>query len=112
MTAFQPTEAYPHGIDPTCQIVPTRRPIQANARLRSTPRVRKGPGSHRSAIMNDAGLEAALGAGLMTTPLWALVLHDVSMLASTVAAICGAIIGVHAVLRLWRQRRQGQDTKR
>lgn len=49
------------------------------------------------------GVEAGIGAGLLTTPLWALILHDISLIASTVAAVCGAIIGIHAV---WRMRKR------
>ena len=51
----------------------------------------------------EAQFELALGGTLMTTPIWAAVLHDVSLIASGIAAVCGAIIGVHAVWRLCRR---------
>lgn len=50
-------------------------------------------------------LEAVVGAGLVTTPVWASFLQNVSLIASTIAAITGAIIGLHAVWRLWKRRR-------
>lgn len=49
----------------------------------------------------QAKLEAAGGAALMTTPIWAMIMQDINLLASTIAAVCGAIIGIHAVWRLW-----------
>lgn len=48
--------------------------------------------------------EAVFGAGLVTTPFWALVFQDISLIASAIAAVCGAIIGLHAVWRLWKRR--------
>jgi hypothetical protein len=49
--------------------------------------------------------EALIGAGLVTTPVWAIFLQDVSLIASTIAAVTGAIIGLHAVWRLVQRRR-------
>ena len=49
-------------------------------------------------------LDAAVAAGLITVPLWVGVLHDVSIVASAVAAVCGAIVGLHAVWRIARRR--------
>ena len=51
--------------------------------------------------------EAIVGGALVTTPVWALALHEVSLVASTVAAVCGAVVGLHAVYRLWKRRRGG-----
>jgi hypothetical protein len=48
--------------------------------------------------------QAAFGAGLISTPYWVSLLHEVSLLASAVTAICGAIIGVHAVVRLLKRK--------
>jgi hypothetical protein len=46
-------------------------------------------------------LDAVLGGSLMTVPLWALyVLQGVSIVASCIAAVCGAIVGIHAVRKL------------
>lgn len=50
-----------------------------------------------------AKLELGLGAALVPTPLWVMLVQDVSMIAGMVAAVCGAIIGVHAVIRLWKR---------
>lgn len=49
----------------------------------------------------QAKLEALGGGALMTTPLWAIVIQDVSLIGSAIASVCGAIIGVHAVWRLY-----------
>lgn len=52
-----------------------------------------------------AKTEAALGGVLFVTPLWVTVVQDVSLIAGMVAAVTGAIIGVHAVWRLWGRER-------
>jgi hypothetical protein len=52
----------------------------------------------------QAKVEAIAGLSLMTTPLWVIWLQDASLIASAVASICGAIIGIHAVWRLWKRR--------
>jgi hypothetical protein len=54
----------------------------------------------------EAKLEATVGGILMATPLWATLIQDISMIASMIAAVCGAIIGVHAVWRLVRRHRR------
>lgn len=56
----------------------------------------------------QAKAELALGGGLVTTPLWAILLRDISLIASTIAAVCGAIVGVHAVYRLKRHKRESR----
>ncbi len=61
--------------------------------------------------MNDpvqvqAKVEAVIGAGLLATPLWAGWIGTVSMVASMVAAVCGALVGIHAVCRIWRRRKK------
>jgi hypothetical protein len=53
--------------------------------------------------MAQAKAEVVVGGVLFATPLWSIVLQDVSLIASTVATICGAIVGVHAVWRLKRR---------
>jgi len=50
--------------------------------------------------------EAALGAGLISTPVWMTALNDISSVAGFVATICGAIVGIHAVYRIWKNRRR------
>lgn len=53
-------------------------------------------------------VEAGVSAGLLTTPLWVIILNDVSWVAGVVASICGAIVGLHAVYRIlknWRNNR-------
>ena len=54
----------------------------------------------------QAKAEAVVGGVLITTPLWATLIQDISMVASMIAAVCGAIIGVHAVWRLIRRHRR------
>lgn len=54
----------------------------------------------------QAKIEAGVGVGLMSTPLWAMILQDISLVASTIAAVTGAIVGLHAVYRLWRRGRR------
>ncbi|HEX9465660.1 MAG TPA: hypothetical protein VGB82_23915 [Alphaproteobacteria bacterium] len=58
-----------------------------------------------SAQTRLAKAEAVLGGGLMTTPGWVVVFQDISLIASTLAAVCGAIVGLHAVWRLWKRRK-------
>lgn len=58
--------------------------------------------------------EIVLGTGLISAPFWATVLHDVTLIGSAVAAICGAIIGVHGVYRLyveWRRKHDGRNSE-
>lgn len=47
--------------------------------------------------------EVAYGAALAATPLWSNLLHDVNLIASTIAAVAGAIIAVHGVYRIVRR---------
>ena len=56
--------------------------------------------------VTQAKVEATVGGILVTTPLWATLIQDVSMVASMIAAVCGAIIGIHAVCRLIRRHRK------
>jgi len=49
--------------------------------------------------------QAMLGATLVTTPGWAMALQNISLIASTIAAICGAVVGLHAVWRICRKKR-------
>ena len=46
--------------------------------------------------------ETVVGAGLLFTPLWAQLLTDVGLVASVVAQVAGAILGVYGVYRLLR----------
>jgi hypothetical protein len=56
----------------------------------------------------QAKAEATVGGILVATPLWAMLIQDISMIASAIAAVCGAIIGVHALWRLVRRSREGR----
>ena len=47
--------------------------------------------------------EAMIGAGLTTTPFWVWLLQSSSLVASTIAAVCGAIIAINAVWRMWKR---------
>lgn len=55
---------------------------------------------------SQAKVEATVGGILITTPVWATLIQDISMVASMIAAVCGAIIGIHAVWRLVRRHRK------
>jgi hypothetical protein len=50
--------------------------------------------------------ECGVAAGLMSVPMWAAVVSNVSLIASCVVAVCGAIVGLRAVyllcLRYWK----------
>jgi len=50
--------------------------------------------------------EAAFGSALATTPLWVLILNDISLVAGAIAAVCGAIVGLYAVWRIWKRSRR------
>lgn len=50
--------------------------------------------------------EAFTGMAVATTPFWFVALHEVGILASAVAAVCGAIIGIHGVIRVYRQSKE------
>lgn len=49
-------------------------------------------------------IDGFLGAGLMTAPLWHLVLSEISLVASCIAAVCGALLGISSVWRLIKDR--------
>lgn len=54
----------------------------------------------------QAKFEVVLGSGLIATPWWATWVESVSVGASMVAAICGAIVGLHAVYRIVKRHRK------
>lgn len=56
----------------------------------------------------QAKMEAGIGAALITTPFWVWLLQTTGLIASTIAAVCGAIVGIHAVWRLWKRSRVSQ----
>jgi len=49
--------------------------------------------------------QTATGIVLLTTPFWAEILYAVDVVAATIASICGAIVGVVSVWRIFRQKR-------
>lgn len=54
-------------------------------------------------------VEAIASGSLMTTPVWVSTLSNVSLIASTIAAVCGAIYGIYTVVRiykLWREKKR------
>lgn len=53
-----------------------------------------------------AKAQATVGVALAAAPLWTNIIQGVSMVASCVAAVCGAIIGVYGVVKLWRGRKK------
>lgn len=71
-----------------------------------TPHAQTDPSMNESA---QAKLQIIAGSALAGTPIWVIMLQDVSLIAGAVAAICGAIVGVHGVYRLWRNRRNANQ---
>lgn len=67
-----------------------------------------------------SSIETVVGTGLFLTPWWSQFLTDVSLLASTIAQVTGAVVGIYGVLsiiktinstgslRKWRERRAEQ----
>lgn len=53
-----------------------------------------------------AKAQAFTGLAITSTPFWVFALHEIGILASAVAAVCGAIIGIHGVVRLYRQSKE------
>lgn len=53
----------------------------------------------------DPRIQTAVGAGLVTTPFWVDLLQAMSLVAGTIAAITGAILGVHGVWKMIRGRK-------
>lgn len=57
----------------------------------------------------DAKNQALFGLNLFSWATFAAALNDVSIVASCIAAVCGAIIGIHAVWRLWKHRKEHKN---
>lgn len=59
----------------------------------------------------QAKAQVVLGSALAATPWWASAVETVNYTASTIAVVCGALIGVHGVMRIVRsyvKRRRGR----
>jgi hypothetical protein len=50
--------------------------------------------------------QTATGIVLLTTPFWAEVLYDIDIVAATIASVCGAIVGLVGVWRIFRRKAQ------
>lgn len=48
--------------------------------------------------------EMVLSGSLLTAPFWVDVFAMVNQVASTIAVMTGAIVGIHAVYRIWKNR--------
>lgn len=48
-------------------------------------------------------IDAMISSALITTPVWNYYLQYVNEFFSLIAAICGTIVGVHAVYRMWKK---------
>lgn len=62
----------------------------------------------------QAKAQMVLGSALVTTPIWISIFQNVSLVATTIAAVTGAIIGINGVCKLpWAQkllrRKKGGD---
>jgi predicted phage tail protein len=52
-----------------------------------------------------AYIQTAAGAVLLATPFWAQLLSTVNMVAGAVASVCGAVVGLIGVWRIFRPKR-------
>ncbi len=52
-----------------------------------------------------AYVQTAAGVFLLTAPFWAQALYTVNIVAATIASICGAIVGLSGVWRIFRRAR-------
>lgn len=50
-------------------------------------------------------IDAVISSALVSMPVWNYYLQCINEIASLIAAICGAIVGTHAVYRLWKKHR-------
>lgn len=48
-------------------------------------------------------VQVAVGAALITTPFWVDILQYTSLIAGAIAAVAGAIIGLHGVYKIFRR---------
>jgi uncharacterized protein (DUF2062 family) len=64
-----------------------------------------------NSIVNHPAVEVGTGVGLLSIPYWSTVLQDVYLGASIVAALCGAIIGIHGVWRIWKSWKESRRVK-
>ncbi len=53
----------------------------------------------------QAKLQIGLGGALVATPWWTELFTNIHLIFGAVAAVCGAIVGVHAVWRVLRRAR-------
>ena len=60
---------------------------------------------HAFAERIQSFFETAVGAALMSLPFWNHLIADITTGAQFVAALCGAVIGLHGVYRIWRKYR-------
>lgn len=56
--------------------------------------------------------EACIGAGLISWCFWSKMLTDITTIGSAVAAITGAVVGIHAVYRIYKEWRNGRKHNR
>lgn len=52
----------------------------------------------------QARVDGITGGVLLTSPFWIPVLQSVNFIAGVIASVCGAVLGIHAVWRLIRNR--------
>lgn len=68
---------------------------------------------HGGGVSSDSVIpikvDAVIGTTLVTMPVWNYYLQFVNEIASMVAALCGAIVGLHAVYRLYEKWRSHKN---
>ena len=60
-------------------------------------------------LFTTAKAQIAAGATLTSTPLWVSIFQNVSLVATSIAAVGGAIITIFGVIRAYREYRKGKE---
>ena len=62
-------------------------------------------------VQASAVAETVVGGVLIAAPWWVQLLGELNAILASVTALCGAIVGVTGVVRLWRSRRPSHSRK-
>lgn len=57
----------------------------------------------------SAKAEASIGGVLVAAPWWSHYLVEINVIAGTIATICGAVVGLHAVWRIYKHWRRKKE---
>jgi NADH:ubiquinone oxidoreductase subunit K len=58
-----------------------------------------------------AAAETVVGGVLVAAPWWVQLIGEINAILALVTALCGAIVGIVGVVRLWRTRRKPHSLK-